>query len=27
MVVETRLSDADGRLLIVVTTTHLLVGR
>ena len=27
MVVETRVSDADGRLLIVVTTTHLLVGR
>lgn len=27
MVVETRLSDADGRLLIVVTTTHLLVER
>ena len=27
MVVETRLSDADGRLLIVVTTTHLFVGR
>lgn len=27
MVVETRLSDAAGRLLIVVTTTHLLVGR
>jgi 1,4-dihydroxy-2-naphthoyl-CoA hydrolase len=27
MVVETRLSDADRRLLIVVTTTHLFVGR
>lgn len=27
MVVETRLSDADGRLLSVVTTTHLFVGR
>jgi len=27
MVMETRVSDADGRLLIVVTTTHLLVGR
>jgi uncharacterized protein (TIGR00369 family) len=27
MVVQTRVSDADGRLLIVVTTTHLLVGR
>ena len=27
MVVETRVSDAGGRLLIVVTTTHLLVGR
>ena len=27
MVVQTRISDADGRLLIVVTTTHLLVGR
>ena len=27
IVVETRLSDGDGRLLIVVTTTHLLVGR
>jgi len=27
MVVETRLSDAAGRLLIVVTTTHLFVGR
>ena len=27
MVVETRLSDAEGRLLIVVTTTHLFVER
>jgi len=27
MVVETRVSDAGGRLLIVVTTTHLFVGR
>ena len=27
MVVETRLSDTDGRLLMVVTTTHLLVER
>ena len=27
MVVETRISDADGRLLIVVTTTHLFVGK
>src|SRR5215475_13790197 len=27
MVVETRVSDAAGRLLMIVTTTHLLVGR
>jgi uncharacterized protein (TIGR00369 family) len=27
MVVETRVSDAAGQLLMVVTTTHLLVGR
>jgi uncharacterized protein (TIGR00369 family) len=27
MVVETRLTDTDGRLLIVMTTTHLFVGR
>ena len=27
MVVETRVSDAAGRLLIIVTTTHLFVGR
>ena len=27
IVVETRISDAAGRLLMVVTTTHLLIGR
>ncbi len=27
MVVETRVSDADGRVLMVVTTTHMFVGR